>query len=378
MTVDDPNVGAAFGLVIGAGAATAIGASVVFFPSLVKLASRRVLAGALGISAGVMTYVSFVEIFQKSQDSFLDAGHSEEDAYLYATLCFFGGLVVMILVDFGVKWLSGDHHHHHHAPDEHAHHSQGSDSAEKVVLETDDEQVVAPHCVGCIDDPVGELQDWHQMAEEEEQKTADLRVRTPTDDQSEVTGEDFAENEKVGEGSDPMVAPEGAEPLGSGELDEEKTREQKKLVRMGINTALAIGLHNFPEGLATFVAALDDPRVGAVLAIAIGIHNIPEGLCVALPIYYATGNRCKAFMWALISGASEPIAALLGWAILANSFSDDLYAILFGFVAGMMVIISTKELLPTAHRYDPEDTVVTYTFIVGMCIMALSLVLFVF
>jgi ZIP family zinc transporter len=152
--------------------------------------------------------------------------------------------------------------------------------------------------------------------------------------------------------------------------------ENDKLMRMSINTAVAIGLHNFPEGLATFVAALNDPRVGGVLAIAIAIHNIPEGLCVAMPVYYATGNRWKAFGWAVLSGASEPLAALLGWAVLANSFSDDMYAILFGLVAGMMVIISVRELLPTAHRYDPEDTVVTYSFMVGMAIMALSLVLF--
>lgn len=96
-TSDSENVGVAFGLVIGAGAATAVGASVVFFPALVKLASRRVLAGALGLSAGVMTYVSFVEIFQKSVLSFIDAQHSEEMAYVYATLCFFGGVVAMLV-----------------------------------------------------------------------------------------------------------------------------------------------------------------------------------------------------------------------------------------------------------------------------------------
>ena len=153
--------------------------------------------------------------------------------------------------------------------------------------------------------------------------------------------------------------------------------DEAKLMRMSINTAIAIGLHNFPEGLATFVAALDDPKVGVVLAVAIAIHNIPEGLCVALPIYYATGKRWKAFWWAVLSGASEPVAALLGWAVLANSFSSTLYGILFGMVAGMMVIISVRELLPTSHRYDPEDSVVTYSFILGMTVMALSLVLFV-
>jgi ZIP family zinc transporter len=154
--------------------------------------------------------------------------------------------------------------------------------------------------------------------------------------------------------------------------------ENDKLLRMGINTAVAIGLHNFPEGLATFVAALSDPGVGGVLAIAIALHNIPEGLCVAMPIYYATGNRWKAFGWAALSGASELLGAFLGWAILANSFSDTMYAVLFGLVAGMMVIISVRELLPTAHRYDPDDTVVTYSFIVGMAIMAFSLVLMTF
>ncbi len=153
-------------------------------------------------------------------------------------------------------------------------------------------------------------------------------------------------------------------------------REQKKLMTMGLSTAVAIGLHNFPEGLATFVSALADTSVGAVFAVAIGIHNIPEGLCVALPIYYATGNRWKAFMWGCLSGLSEPVAALLGWLILADAMSDIVYAILFGIVSGMMVIISLKELIPTAHRYDPEDTVVTYSLIFGMAIIALSLVLF--
>merc|ERR1711935_567266 len=121
----------------------------------------------------------------------------------------------------------------------------------------------------------------------------------------------------------------------------------------------------------------DDPSVGAVLAIAIAIHDIPEGLCVALPIYYATGSRMKAFLWALLSGASEIVAALLGWAVLSTAVNESTYAILFGLVSGMMVIISVRELLPTAHHYDPEDTVVTYSFIGGMLLMSLSLVMFI-
>ena len=159
-------------------------------------------------------------------------------------------------------------------------------------------------------------------------------------------------------------------------VKEHPDQQKKKLVNMGFNTALAIALHNFPEGLATFVAALTDPSVGVVLAVAIAIHNIPEGLCVALPIYYATGNRWKSFLWGCLSGLSEPIAALLGWAVLANAVSQAVYASLFGIVSGMMVMISLKELLPTAHRYDPEDAVVTYSVVAGMAIIAISLVLF--
>jgi zinc transporter ZupT len=153
--------------------------------------------------------------------------------------------------------------------------------------------------------------------------------------------------------------------------------DRQLLLRMSLNTAVAIGLHNFPEGLATFVGTLHDPAVGAVLAVAIAIHNIPEGLCVALPIYYATGSRSKAFLGALLSGLSEPLAAVLGYIVLAQVVSYVAYAILFGIVAGMMVMISARELLPTAHRYDPDDRVVSYAFIIGMAVMALSLVLFV-
>ena len=147
---------------------------------------------------------------------------------------------------------------------------------------------------------------------------------------------------------------------------------------MGLKTALAIGLHNFPEGLATFVATLADPKIGMVLAVAIAIHNIPEGVCVSVPIYYATGDRWKAFRWAFYSGLSEPVAALFGWVVLAAVMSDFIYGVLFGLVAGMMVNICVKELLPTAHRYDPEDTVATNCFLAGMAVMSASLVLFVY
>lgn len=344
----DENVGLAFALVIGAGASTAIGSSVVFFPSLVKYASKKTLAGGLGLSAGVMTYVSFVEIFQKSVGGFTDAEIEEDMAYIYATLCFFAGIVLMVLLNFVVhSLLKGSHDHHH---------DHSADVAASSQQQEEDQGIVPPICA---DDPVAQLEKVQQMGHELEEK--DNQAHSDTKD---------ANNPQQSTGLTEQSDEDGEQ---EGKLSK---HESDKLNKMSLNTAIAIALHNFPEGLATFVATLGDPAVGAVLAIAIAIHNVPEGLCVSLPVYYATGNRYKAFMWGSLSGIAEPIAALLGWAVLANSFSDELYGVLFGMVSGMMVIISVRELLPTAHRYDPEDSVVTFAFIGGMGIMAISLVLF--
>ena len=184
---------------------------------------------------------------------------------------------------------------------------------------------------------------------------------------------------KVGNGEDLNVAEEGAGAKGAVKAtgaQSEQAGGDQKLVRMGLMTAVAIGIHNFPEGLATFVATLSDPAVGASLAVAIAIHNIPEGLCVAIPVYYATGNRWKAFGWALLSGVSEPIGAAFAWIILKDIMSELVYGILFGLVAGLMVNISIHELIPTAVRYDPIDKVTTSAIFAGMAVMATSLIIF--
>ena len=235
---------------------------------------------------------------------------------------------------------------------------------------------VEPVMPCCAEDPAGDLQQMQHMAQEIENYEATHQHQW--EGVPQTTGASSNQNQNGGDdsASEEDNAGDDNNPNANKQEPTAEQHENKKLMRMSLNTALAIGLHNFPEGLATFVAALSDPSVGAVLAVAISIHNIPEGLCVAMPVYYATGDKLKAFGWAMVSGIAEPIAALLGWAVLANSFSDQSYAILFGLVSGMMVIISARELLPTAHRYDPEDAVVTYSFMVGMAIMAVSLILF--
>jgi ZIP family zinc transporter len=155
----------------------------------------------------------------------------------------------------------------------------------------------------------------------------------------------------------------------------EEGGHEPKLMRMGLFTALAIAIHNFPEGLATFSAALSDPAVGVSIAVAIAIHNIPEGIAVAVPIHSATGSRKKAFWYSLLSGLSEPLGALIGYTILKPFFSETTFGILFASVAGIMVFVSLDELLPTAREYDTGHFAI-YGLIAGMGVMALSLLLF--
>lgn len=178
--------------------------------------------------------------------------------------------------------------------------------------------------------------------------------------------------------SDSSVEPEG--PVEFREVTQVMGKDLKKLKRMGILTGLAVGIHNFPEGLATFVATLSSPSLGIALAVAIAMHNIPEGVCVAMPVYYATGSKWKAFLWAFLSGVSEPVGALLGWLVLKDVFGPLLYGISFGLIAGMMVFVSLKELLPTALKFDTrtDGVIVSVFLVIGMLIMAASLVLFLY
>lgn len=153
-----------------------------------------------------------------------------------------------------------------------------------------------------------------------------------------------------------------------------KDANDPRLLRMGFFSALAIAIHNFPEGLATFMGALADPRLGVSIAVAIAIHNIPEGVAVSVPIYYATKSRKKAFWLSLLSGLAEPVGALFGFFLLRQWFNDITFGVVFAAVAGIMVYISLDELLPTAEEYG-EHHVAIGGLIAGMVVMALSLVL---
>lgn len=151
--------------------------------------------------------------------------------------------------------------------------------------------------------------------------------------------------------------------------------EAAQIKRVGVFAAIAITAHNLPEGLATFLATLDNPVIGMSLAVAIAIHNIPEGISIAIPVYFATGSRKKAIIATGLSALAEPAGAMIGYVLLAPFLGPLIFAIVFGMIAGAMVFLALDELLPTAKRYAKGHETV-YGIMGGMGMLATSLILF--
>ncbi|MCS7001793.1 MAG: ZIP family metal transporter, partial [Dehalococcoidia bacterium] len=177
------------------------------------------------------------------------------------------------------------------------------------------------------------------------------------------------------------LVPLFANPHESHRVEETRQREHaagpidpRSLGRIGVLTALAIAIHNFPEGLATFLASVNEPSVGAVIAVAIAIHNIPEGIAVAVPVFYATGSAWRAFLAALTSGLAEPLGGLLGFLVLWQVVGPLVFGVVFAAVAGVMVFISLDQLLPAARKYG-EHHLTVYGLVAGKALMAVSLLL---
>ena len=249
-------------LTLGAGLATGIGSAIAFFA---KRTNKRLLSFSLGLSGGVMIYVSFVELFQQAQIT-LSEEWGAHTGIIVTVVSFFAGILLIGVIDRLVPSFENPHEAH--------------------------------------------------MVEE-----MDKQPRNP------------------------------------------------KLMRMGMMTALAIGIHNFPEGIATFTSAVDNMALGVAIAVAIAIHNIPEGIAVSIPIFYATGDRKKAFKLSLLSGR-----AVLAYLVLMPFMSPTLMGCILAGVAGIMVFISIDELLPAAREYG-EAHISIYGVVAGMALMAVSLIL---
>lgn len=153
-------------------------------------------------------------------------------------------------------------------------------------------------------------------------------------------------------------------------------KPKSQLYKTGVFTALAVAIHNFPEGLATFVTALSNPTLAIPIVFAIAIHNIPEGIAVAVPIYHSTNSKKKAFIYSLLSGLSEPVGAIIGYMVLMPFLNETIMGILFAMVSGIMVYISFDQLLPAAKEYGNHHLSL-YGLIGGMFVMAFSLIIFI-
>merc|ERR1719401_698118 len=185
-----------------------------------------------------------------------------------------------------------------------------------------------------------------------------------------------ADVEEGGEAQEQAMATKSEEGTAETEVDTTDDKEAVPLKHMSWTMFLAIAIHNFPEGMVTYIAYVDDAAVGAALAIGIAIHNIPEGLCVAMPMFYATGRRTYSFFMGTLSGLTEVIGGLIAWLVFKQDLGGNANGALFGLVAGMMSVISIQELLPTAHKYAEDPNTVTYAFLFGAFMIALSLMLF--
>jgi len=262
------NVLLAFGLTIFAGLSTGIGSLFTFF---YRKTNTKLLSVALGFSAGVMIYISFVEILQEARVDLVRELGAKVGPWA-AAAAFFAGIFIIALIDKLIPSFENPHE-------------------SKLI---------------------------------------------------EAMGQCHGDKKKV------------------------------RLLRTGLLSTIAITVHNFPEGIATFASTIQSPSLGVVIAIAVAIHNIPEGITVSVPIFCATGNRKKAFIYSFLSGLSEPLGALIGYLILLPFLNDTIFGILFAAVAGIMVFISLDELLPTAREYGEHHHSI-YGLIAGMAVMEVSL-----
>ena len=276
----------AFLLAIFAGASTCAGAAIAFFS---KQDNTKMLSAGLGFSAGVMVYLSFVELLPASIEEFSKLSQNGE---IIALFIFFVSMLACLFID------------------------------KAVPVDINPHEIEAPEAY------------------------CELRSCYLNDRELCIAKQALAQDN----------AP----------------ASNKTLRRTGILTAFAIALHNFPEGFATFASGLESIKLGVVVALAVAIHNIPEGVAVSLPIYHATGQKRKAFIFAALSGLAEPLGALVGALLILPLFGASAVAVSFALVAGVMIFISFDELFPVAKAYASGHECL-YGLIVGMAVMAFSL-----
>lgn len=258
-----------------AGLATGIGSLIGFFA---KKTNKKFLCFSLGLSAGVMVYISFMEMLHGARIALGELYGSGSRGDGITALLFFGGVLLAALID-------------------------------RLIPEAEN-----PHELHNVEEMQGEDNQHHHHA------------------------------------------------------------ANKKLRHAGIFSAIVLAIHNFPEGIATFVTSYTDLGAGIAIAVAVAIHNIPEGVAVSVPIYHATGSRKKAFWYSFFSGFAEPVGAIVAWALLMPFLTPAVVSGIMAIVAGIMIYIAFDELLPATHYYG-ENHIALYGLFLGMALMAASLIL---
>ncbi|KYQ94359.1 zinc/iron permease [Tieghemostelium lacteum] len=311
MTQFDENVNLALSMTLISGLSTAIGGFYVLF---MKKPSFGLLGHMLSFSSGVMLYISFMDLLPESV---------EEIGFLQANIWFFIGMLIFALV---LKFIPEDHSHDL----EHSHSHKESAKSTKTNTTTKDQE--------------------------------------GTDDSTTVSDNAEKENKKKTTKTDSK----STENLKEDEHKDKKKHDDGYLKKLGIATAVGISLHNFPEGVAVYLASLKGVEVGLPLMLAIAAHNIPEGMAVAAPIYSATGSKWQAFKYCLYSGLCEPLGALIFGLIFREFMTPFLIQCMLAAVAGIMVLVVIKELLPASFKYIDADSAVISN-VIGMIFIAASI-----
>jgi len=382
----------AFALTFAAGLSTCLGGIILSSKRLVSLAKPSRLGVYLAVAAGVMIFISFAEIFSHSVQNFQE------------------GYKTILPHDNHAH----DHNHHDHYHHDHHHHDHLSEKEETSkglanpfqpilmnhgshgIKNTGDGQcdsycqghswisASASFLLGAI---IIILLDLivHRLSPDTEKQNdqSDLEMTHVKDVEAATAGTATS----GGAVKDTIVAIKQKDVNNNKEdNDVEKSQQlsnssdakmtKLQLTRMSIMTALAVGIHNLPEGIATYVAAKSGSRLGPVMAIGIALHNIPEGVAIAAPVYFAKGSKLKALGWTLIAGLAEPLGAFLCWLLIGDGFDPVADGVIYGVVAGMMVTVSFKDLIPTSLRYNPNVYVFTSSMLSGIGIMIASSIFF--
>ena len=150
-----------------------------------------------------------------------------------------------------------------------------------------------------------------------------------------------------------------------------KVKNDFDIFRVGLVSTIALMIHNFPEGIATFVSSYQDTRLGLSVTFAIALHNILEGIAIAMPIYFATKSRFKAIKYSFLSGMAEPLGALIAFLCLKPFINELILGIIFAVVCGIMLYISFAELIPSSRKYGYTRISLASIFL-GICIMPIT------